>query len=448
MCTTILRGALCLAMLLSAVGGVSAQEKPPPAADEPAPTPTIEELQRQVEELTRQLAIVQKQLEEMRAQQEEERRQAELEQLRQAAQTEAATTTETEEVDTTTKFVSGTRMQSMLNPEISVTGDIFFVGGEHEKEEMLADHFELDIQSYLDPFTRMHLVVGYHGPEHESSFGAEDDEEEVHSDEGFGIGEGYITWLQLPGHTSLTVGKKRQQFGVLNRWHRHALDQADWPWVISESFGEHGLVGTGVSMDWLMPRLWADTNELTVEIMNGNNDVAFAGSDWTKPTYLVFLKNYWDLTSDSYLEVDLTGMHGVTDNSGDLNHDFLALDFAYDWYPAGRELYHGFTARGMILRSWLDREDVGSLDSWGSYLYGQYKFASRWIGGLRWDWVEDQRVADHETWGLTPYLTFWQSEFVRLRGEFTYERDNLFGTDRRFDLQITFAAGPHKHESY
>jgi hypothetical protein len=398
MCKTILRGVLCLAVLLSAVGGVSAQEKPPPAADEPAPTPTIEELQRQVEELTRQLAIVQKQLEEMKAQQEEERRQAELGELRQAAQTEAATTTETEEVDTTTKFVSGTRMQSMLNPEISVTGDIFFVGGEHEKEEMLADHFELDIQSYLDPFTRMHLVVGYHGPEHESSFGAEDDEEEVHSDEGFGIGEGYITWLQLPGHTSLTVGKKRQQFGVLNRWHRHALDQADWPWAISESFGEHGLVGTGVSMDWLMPRLWADTNELTVEIMNGNNDVAFAGSDWTKPTW--------------------------------------------------RELYRGFTARGMILRSWLDREDVGSLDSWGSYLYGQCKFASRWIGGLRWDWIEDQRVADHETWGLTPYLTFWQSEFVRLRGEFTYERDNLFGTDRRFDLQITFAAGPHKHESY
>jgi len=447
MSTTIIRGALCVAVLLSAAGGASAQGKPPPPAAEPTPTATIEELQRQVEELTRQLAIVQQQLEKMRAQQEEARRQAELEELRQAAASEASKGEAPQELDTSTKFVSGTRMQSMLNPEISVTGDIFFVGGEHEKEEMLADHFELDIQSYLDPYTRMHLVVGYHGPEHESSFGAGGAEEE-HGDEGFGVGEGYITWLNLPGHTSLTVGKKRQQFGVLNRWHRHALDQADWPWVIQESFGEHGLVGTGVSVDWLMPRLWADTNELTVEIMNGNNDVAFAGSDWTKPTYLVFLKNYWDLTTDSYLEVDLTGMHGVTDRSGDLNHDFLALDFTYDWYPAGRELYRGFTARGMILRSWLDREVFGSLDTWGSYLYGQYKFASRWVAGLRWDWVEDQRVADHDSWGLTPYLTFWQSEFVRLRGEFTYERDTVYGTDRRFDLQITFAAGPHKHESY
>ncbi len=124
-----------------------------------------------------------------------------------------------------------------------------------------------------------------------------DTKEDEHDHGGFGIGEGYITWFQLPGHTSLTVGKKRQQFGVLNRWHRHALDQSDWPWVIQESFGPAGLVGTGVSVDWLMPRMWADTNELTVEIMNGNNDVAFAGSDWKKPTFLAYLKNYWDLSA-------------------------------------------------------------------------------------------------------------------------------------------------------
>jgi hypothetical protein len=441
--TCLIQVAVLAVTIVLTAGAVPAQER------DPAPTeqPTIEELQRQIDELTRQLLLVQEQLEKMKVQQETERRQAELEHLRQAAHTEAAKDTAAEEVDTSTKYVSGTRMQAMLNPEISVTGDIFFVGGEHEKEEFLADHFELDIQAYLDPYTKMHVVIGYHGPHHGSTFGMEDHEEE-HGHEGFGIGEGYITWFQLPGHTSLTVGKKRQQFGVLNRWHRHALDQSDWPWVIQESFGPHGLFGTGVSVDWLMPRLWADTNELTVEIMNGNNDVAFAGSDWKKPTFLAYLKNYWDLSGDSYLEADLTGLHGVTDHAGDLDHDFLALDLAYDWYPAGRELYRGFTARGMLLRSWLNLEDGGSLDAWGSYLYGQYRFTARWVGGLRWDWVEDQRVPDHDTWGLTPYVTFWQSEFVRLRGQATYERDSWHGTDRRFELQITFAAGPHKHESY
>ncbi|MEJ2580816.1 MAG: hypothetical protein P8127_04115, partial [Acidobacteriota bacterium] len=100
------------------------------------------------------------------------------------------------------------------------------------------------------------------------------------------------------------------------------------------------------------------------------------------------------------------------------------------------------------LRSWLDLEEGSSLNTWGSYLYGQYRLTSRWIAGVRWDWVEDQHQAGHDTWGLSPYLTLWQSEFVRLRGQATYEKDNLYGTDRRFQLQITFAAGPHKHESY
>jgi len=449
----IFRATLFLAVLFTATGGILAQEKlPEPAADPPA-APTIAELQSQVQELTRQLLLVQEQLEQMKVNQEAQRRQAELEHLRQAAHAEAARETAAVEVDTTTKYVSGTRMQSMLNPEISVTGDIFFAGGNHQQEEMQARHFELDIQSYLDPYTRMHVVFGYNGALNPSTFGHHDDHDDdhgadAHHHEGLVLGEAYVTWLQLPGRTSLAVGKKRQQFGVLNRWHLHALDQTDLPWALSESFGDHGLAGTGVSVDWLMPRLWADTNELTVEIMNGNNEVAFAGSDWKKPTFLAYLKSYWDLSVDGYLQADVTGLHGVTDRAGELSHDFLALDLAYDWYPAGRELYRGFTMRGMLLRSWLDLEDGTSRTAWGSYLYGQYRFTARWVAGLRWDWVEDQRQADHDYWGLSPYLTLWQSEFVRLRGQASYRRDNWYGTDRRFELQLTFAAGPHKHESY
>ena len=72
----------------------------------------------------------------------------------------------------------------------------------------------------------------------------------------------------------------------------------------------------------------------------------------------------------------------MTDSPGDLSHDFVALDLAYDWYPLGRELYRGFELRGMLLRSWLDLEDGSSLDTWGSYLYGQFKIARRWIVGV------------------------------------------------------------------
>lgn len=444
------------AALLVAAGPISAQQSEPP----PAGPSSVEELQRRVNELSEQLQEVQRQLEEMKALQESQRQEAELEHIRQAAAAEAARDAAPKTVDSSTRFASGTRMQPQLNPELSVTGDIFLLGGDHLRTELQARHFELDLQAYLDPYTRMHVVFGYEGAHSVWGFGNEEHDHQEHSEEeeeaghghdeegGFALEEGYISWLQMPGNTALTIGRKRQQFGTLNRWHMHALPQTDYPWVIQESFGTHGLAGTGVSLEWLMPRLWADSNELVVEIMNGDNEIAFAGSDWKRPTALVFFKNYWDLSSDTYFELDVTGMRGVTDHDGDLDHDLLALDLVYDWYPQGRELYRGFQLRGMLLRSWLDLSDGSSLDTWGSYLYGQLKFARGWIAGMRWDRVEDQRVAGLDYWGLSPYLSFWQSEFVRLRGQYSYRDHNLYGSDHRFELQFTFAAGPHKHEEY
>jgi len=449
--TRFFRGAsFWLAAFLLAAGVVVAQVKDSPPAPEPEAPPTVDDLQRQIEGLTRQLQVVQQQLEELRKQQELQKKRTELEELRRAAAAEAARESVPEEVDPGTEFVSGTRMQTELNPEISVNGDVFLVGGDNLRTELQARHFELDFQSYLDPYTRMKVVFGYEGAHGKWDFhdGSHHEGGGEHEHGGFDLEEGYLNWLNLPGNTSLTVGKKRQQFGVLNRWHGHALPQTDYPWVIDESFGSHGLSGTGVSVEWQTPRLWADANELTVEIMNGNNEIAFAGSDWRKPTVLAYLKSYWDLSANTYVQVDLTGLHGVTDHAGDFDHDFLALDVVYDWYPLGRELYRGFQLRGMLLRSLLDLEDGGSLNTWGSYLYGQYKFARRWIAGVRFDWVEDQRQANYGYWGASPYLTFWQSEFVRLRGQWSFRNHNHYGTDNRFELQFTFAAGPHKHEEY
>ncbi len=441
---------LWLAAGLLAAGAVAAQDNDPPTVPVPEAPPTVEELQRQLEDLTRQLQAVQQQLDELRKQQELQKKETEIDELRRAAADEAAKGKVSEEIDPGTEFVSGTRMQTELNPEISVNGDLFLIGGDNLRTELQPRHFELDFQSYLDPYTRMNVVFGYEGAHATWDLDQDDHDEgdEEHGSGGFDLEEGYLDWLNLPGNTSLTVGKKRQQFGVLNRWHLHALPQTDYPWVIGESFGPHGLSGTGLSVDWLMPRLWADANALTVEIMNGDNEVAFAGSDWRKPTVLAYLESYWDLSPNTYIQVDLTGLHGVTDHAGDFDHDFLALDVVYDWYPLGRELYRGFQMRGMLLRSMLDLEDGRSLNTWGSYLYGQYRFARRWIAGVRVDWVEDQRQADFEYWGASPYLTFWQSEFVRLRGQYSYRDHNHYGSGHRFELQFTFAAGPHKHEEY
>jgi hypothetical protein len=60
---------------------------------------------------------------------------------------------------------------------------------------------------------------------------------------------------------------------------------------------------------------------------------------------------------------------------------------------------------------------------------------------------EDQHIR-----GVQPYVTWWQSPWVRLRLAYSYTHNDQRAAgekhDHRVILQGTFAAGPHKHERY
>jgi hypothetical protein len=49
---------------------------------------------------------------------------------------------------------------------------------------------------------------------------------------------------------------------------------------------------------------------------------------------------------------------------------------------------------------------------------------------------------------VSPSLTFWQSEFVFLRAQWTHHRDLLDASTDRIGLQVVWAMGPHKHELF
>jgi hypothetical protein len=69
--------------------------------------------------------------------------------------------------------------------------------------------------------------------------------------------------------------------------------------------------------------------------------------------------------------------------------------------------------------------------------------------GVRLDRAEQPLQPDLYRWGVLPYLTWWQSEYVRLRGEYGYLVNEPTGeSENRFTLQLTWAAGPHKHAIY
>ena len=83
----------------------------------------------------------------------------------------------------------------------------------------------------------------------------------------------------------------------------------------------------------------------------------------------------------------------------------------------------------------------------GAWSLVEVKLSRQWIAGGRYDWVENPDDPTETAWLMSPSLTYWQSEFVRLRVEYDVLH-NPGQTTGQFTFRITFAMGPHKHENY
>jgi len=317
------------------------------------------------------------------------------------------------------------RNLNRLNPEISMTGNVLGFVSDAARDEFRVQEFELDIQSALDPFSTTHWTLAV-------------------SDEGVEIEEGYVNYPSLWRGLGVTVGKFRQSFGVLNRYHLHALPQVEYPLALQEYLGEEGLSQTGLGLSWVLPRGWADTNTLTFQVTDGSAEV-FGGEDFQQLAYLGRLTNYWDLSPATYLELGLSGVEGDTAQGGTAR--ILGADLTLDWAPPGRSKYREVVWRTELLRS--ERDDPFGVrqEAWGGYSYLEGLLARNLWAGVRYDRVEDPLDPSHVKEALVPYITWWQSEFVRLRGQYRFF-DDTDADENSFVLQLTWAAGPHKHETY
>jgi hypothetical protein len=424
----------------------------------------------EMEELRQRIA----ELEEKLQQAEEGQQQEELEAL--MAEAEAATAEETQREQQAEaqrkRFVGRQRTLQAMNPEISFLGDVSYDWTDTEiRDQFLLRGVELGFQAPLDPYTRFKAFLGAHQElpelehEHEEEPGADEEHGHEHSDHiNLGVGEAYMEWVALPLKMRLRVGKFRQQFGTLNRWHIHALPSVDIPFALRNTFGHTGLVGLGVGADWRIPGPGTHSQTVTVEIVNADNPNAFAGSSFRDPSYLLRYASFFDLGPDDYFEIGLNGMTGPQDEAGYLDNDLASIDFNYIWEPVQRARYRGIELRGEYIYTRSEQDEDDEIESTSFYTYLSWRLGRRWIIGFRYDnaelpWSASELLHEQEfTEGLrekafTPYLTFWQSEFVRLRLQYQHASRDFTAPhgpddDDRVWVQVTFAAGPHKHEAY
>ena len=99
----------------------------------------------------------------------------------------------------------------------------------------------------------------------------------------------------------------------------------------------------------------------------------------------------------------------------------------------------------------------GNEKKFGMYSFVEYQWDKRWASGARYDYVEIPGDARDKEWAVVPYLTFYQSDFTRLRLEFSHSErqgnDSVTHFFQNRDLnsvafQCTFILGTHRPHAY
>lgn len=379
---------------------------------------------------------------------EEKESENEMQKLMQEAETAAAE--KPQETTHSKTFKTGQRSLQAINPELSITGDsraqaVFNKDGFNDDTRTGFNYRTVGIhfQSSLDPFSFMKAVVEFHP-------------------DGVEFAEAYATWSNLLPKVSVTAGKFRQQFGVVNRWHDHSLDQYDYPLAMTTILGEDGINQTGVSFQWLMPSLWANANTLYLQITNGANEQLFSGSQFSFPAVLARLTNYYDLSENTYLDVGFSGMTGQNnlrgyDNEGNIvkeqqrTTNLAGMDLTLFWEPLNRAHYHSFLWRSELY--YADKQLIGNahIKALGGYSYVEYKLNERFQAGVRYDYTQPFTENNNGQYirQVVPYITWWQSHWARFRLQLNHKDGSGFTqADNVLLLQLTWAAGPHKHDRY
>jgi len=302
----------------------------------------------------------------------------------------------------------GERSQSVLNPEISVLGDIYGAWDDsNRKGEASLHEVELAIQSALDPYTRLKVIASVTPDPAPDNYSLD-------------VEEGYLTWTGLLKGVSLDVGKFKQPFGLYNRWHPHALPVLDYPLYIKKFFGDEGLASTGVSAEGLFSGLGVSSFTLEGVSHDGKNSA------------LAHYKSYWDLTPDVYLEGGLSYFSEKPRAYG--------ADVTLFWEPHAQAKYSHLQFHA----EWGKKDQAQGL-----FTLLERQLSAKYFVALSYERAEEVLDPTMVTRHWAGIFTYWQSEYVRVRLHLIDERMSWTNEiNRKAVLQISVAAGPHKHDAY
>ncbi|HKQ39929.1 MAG TPA: hypothetical protein VJ063_17760 [Verrucomicrobiae bacterium] len=293
--------------------------------------------------------------------------------------------------------------------------------------------------------------------------------------------EAYLETMSLPLNLQVKAGQFFTEFGRLNPTHPHTWDFVDQPLVNGRFLGEDGLRNPGARISWLTPTPFYSELFLAVQNSQGETAHSFRDDNDGEPFFgrraeqgrvkslgdLLFAPRYamsFDLSDSQTLLGGASAAFGPNSTGGDTQ--IYGADVFWKWKPVN---HHGgfpfvsWQTEGMLRRfeaeafagdgiiPALPRE---TLTDYGFYSQASYGFKKGWVASLRGDYVNKAETGKYESivgidperdrrWRISPALTWYPSEFSKIRLQYNYDDRAHIGEDHSVWMQFEFLLGTH-----
>jgi hypothetical protein len=342
-----------------------------------------------------------------------------------------------------------------LLPDISAVGDLIADLSPARSLAEGGDRFsireiELALQAAVDPFFRGDIFLG------------------VSDEEGVAVEQAYLTAMALPGALEVRLGRYLMPLGKQNTTHRHDLHTIEYPYVLQQFLGDEGMKGTGLWLGRVFSPLgfYQEILLTAVERLGEAEEdepeaPELANRSFRGLGYSARLRNYWDVSESSNLELSFSGATNrrpqpLADGSGiNARQSLIGADLTFRWRPLREGLYRSFILQGEVMRQYNERiadpaYEGARRDYTGAYVFARYQLTRRLFLGARGDWVQtpaddgDDPLAAPLTRAGSGYLEFFPSEFSKLLAGYERVRPGSGAARDRLLLQAAFALGPHR----
>ena len=296
--------------------------------------------------------------------------------------------------------------------------------------------------------------------------------------------EAYLVTTSLPKNLQVKAGQFFAAFGRQNPQHPHTWAFVDDPIILARAFGSEGLRSIGAQMSYLLPLPFYTEAFLGILDGQGGTSFNFRNPGNADPTgtsrfrgratfdramrgpqdlvYVPRLASSFEVTDQQTLVVGASGAFGANDTGPHSRTEVYGLDAYWKWKSAHANEGFPFVSwqtEGLFVRYGAGADATApipgplpseNLHDWGMYSQVVWGFKPGWVAGLRGEYANgDKGVFDPfdvfrgERSRVSPNLTWYPSEFSKIRLQYNFDNGQYLGQQHSVWMQVEFLLGAH-----